>query len=235
MDIDRKTYSLPSNQYVPAAVKKEQLVLHFTAGSTVQGAVQGWINTPERVATAYVVDRDGRVYETFSPDCWAYHLGVKGALSPVVEKRSIGIEMVNVGPLKMDAARTKLCWWPRNWSETWCRAYESELYRDVVNEYRGFRYYAVFAAAQLITVRTLCQVLCQRFEIPFAIAPEEKRSMFDPNFFVSFSGIATHANYRLDKEDVGPAFNWDALIAGSDQGDGRDASAIQREGPQAEA
>jgi N-acetylmuramoyl-L-alanine amidase len=32
--------------------------------------------------------------------------------------------------------------------------------------------------------------------------------------FKSFSGIVTHVNCRSDKVDIGPAFDWNKLIAG---------------------
>ena len=33
----------------------------------------------------------------------------------------------------------------------------------------------------------------------------------DVSFFSSFQGVVSHQNFRTDKWDLGPAFNWDRL------------------------
>lgn len=33
----------------------------------------------------------------------------------------------------------------------------------------------------------------------------------DPHTFEGYQGLATHANFRSDKWDIGPAFDWDRL------------------------
>ena len=99
--INRTRFTLPTKEYVPAVIDKDLIVLHFTAGRSAKSAHQTWLSNPVRVATAYLVDSDGKTYEVFDPSHWAYHLGIKGSRGKH-DKRSIGIEIANVGPLRVD-------------------------------------------------------------------------------------------------------------------------------------
>jgi hypothetical protein len=60
--------------FVATKTTKKAVVLHFTAGF-----LWGDIDTLTRenfdVSVSYVVARNGRVYELFSPEHWSYHLG----------------------------------------------------------------------------------------------------------------------------------------------------------------
>lgn len=214
MQIDQTRFRLKPDQYFPAEQKKDLIVLHFTAGTTASGAYSTWV-TPvngrqQRVATAYVVDLDGSVYEFFPAEAWAYHLGMKtGNPGWIQDKRSIGIEIVNPGPLK--AIGDSLNWYPKNFGVEWCKKAEASKY--VAAKYRGFDYYAAFPEVQQEAVRELVAGLAERFSIPKVLPPEKKRTEFDPGYFQQFQGIASHQNVRADKFDIGPAWDWAALGA----------------------
>lgn len=207
--IDRKRFALPESQYFNREFPKDLIVLHFTAGQTARSAFDSWINSPMEVATAYLVDVDGKVYETFNPKCWAYHLGITGApaANHKHDKRSIGIEIANVGPLKESGAN--LNWWPKDWGAKWCAKTETSKY--VAKPYRGFDFYAPFAKEQMVSVKQLVRHLCETFSIPHVLPPTVKRTEFDMAFFGSYSGVASHQNFRKDKADIGPAFDWKAI------------------------
>lgn len=205
--IDRTSLALSSSQYYPVETRKDLLILHFTAGGTARSAVETWKATPEHVATAYVVDVDGTIYEVFPPTCWAYHLGVKGATAH--ERRSIGIEIVNVGPLQPGERNGALNWWPKSWGQQYCSLDDTGKY--VESPYRGKRYFAAFPEPQMQAVAGLVRHMCQQFDIPRQLAPSSRRLECDQAFFDSYKGIATHVNFRPDKWDIGPAFDWDRL------------------------
>jgi len=208
LSIDRTTLALPSTQYYPENVSKDLIVLHFTAGPSARSAVNAWRSTPEHVATAYVVDVDGSIYEVFPPTCWAYHLGVKGGTSH--ERRSIGIEIANIGPLQPSPEDPAvLNWWPNSWKRAYCRLDESARY--LKRDYRGKGYFAAFPDVQMDTVARLVHSLCERFGIPRQIPAAGVRLQYEPATFDAYKGIATHGNFRSDKWDVGPAFDWDRL------------------------
>jgi N-acetyl-anhydromuramyl-L-alanine amidase AmpD len=199
-----RTLALPPKDYVAVATPKDLIVLHFTAGQTARSAYETWTQDPRRIATAYIVDRDGTIYEMFDPRYWASHLGIRGG--PVHDRRSIGIEIANVGPLTPSADRRSLNWWT---GHPFCALDETNAYRQ--QRYRGYEYYAAFPPTQVDAVGALVRHLVERFSIPRQLAPAARRHEFDEAFFASFRGIATHANFRKDKYDIGPAFDWEAL------------------------
>jgi N-acetyl-anhydromuramyl-L-alanine amidase AmpD len=205
--INRTKFSLAAGQFFPEKFPKDLIVLHFTAGQSARSAYDSWSSTPLQVATSYLVDVDGSIYECFPPRAWAYHLGVTGAASAnwKHDKRSIGIEIANPGPLVIDKTNPQqLNWWPGEFTAKWCTLAETTKY--VASPYRGYSYYAAFPTVQSDAVVALVDHLCAAFSIPNALAPVVIRSAFDMTFFNTFKGIATHQNFRKDKTDIGPAF-----------------------------
>lgn len=215
LEIDSKTLRLPATEYVDEVVKKDLIVLHYTAGSSARSAYNSWITPvngkPNRVATAYVVDLDGTIYEVFPPEKWAWHLGMT-ACNPqsANDRRSIGIEIVNVGPLRPDpSAPHQLNWWKDNYRTRYCGLEDKQRY--VTAAFRGALYHAAFPPAQADSVRRLVDGLTRRFAVRRALPPPGKRMVFDAAYFSKFQGIAAHHNFRLDKFDIGPAWDWSWL------------------------
>lgn len=208
LSIDRSKYRLPDNQYVVQKTEKTGIVLHFTSGGTVAGAFNGWVATPERVGTSYIVDRAGVAYEAFDPDYWAYHLGSNVAKEQ--SQRTIGIEMVNWGPLKLKKDTQDLYAWPENYTRTRiCSLLDTHLY--VKREYRDAEYYSLFPDAQVASVVKLCLYLCDRYKISMRI-PNSERRLLTMETVNAFMGVMAHNNYRADKYDMGPAWPWQKMI-----------------------
>lgn len=205
-----RTLTLASDQYYPENTKKDLIVLHFTAGTTAASAINAWKATPDHVATAYIVDIDGTIFEVFPPSAWAYHLGIKGGTS--IERRSIGIEIANVGPLQPSTTDPHaLNWWPNDFGQKFCTKDDTAKYLEATQEYRGKRYFAKFPDVQIDAVASLVHDLCDRFGIRRQLVSTDRRLECDLPRFASYTGIATHVNFRPDKWDVGPAFDWDRL------------------------
>lgn len=100
MQVDQSMRLTP-DQYIPERQEKDLVVLHHTVGGTARSTFEWWQtgDREQRVATAYIIDRDGIIYEVFDPAHWAYHLGLKGAAG-AHDKRSIGIELASEGGLR---------------------------------------------------------------------------------------------------------------------------------------
>lgn len=208
MPIDRTSFVLPQRDYYQEPYKKNLIILHFTAGRDARGAYATWLNSPEHVGTSYIVDTDATIYELFNPSHWAYHLGIKGVSAH--DKRSIGIEIANVGPLKPSPADSNvLNWWPNNWSAKWCGKDQTDRYVEA--KFRGVGCFASFPDAQMNSVGALVSYLCERFDIKKTLPPSTRRSEYDLSYFRSYTGIAAHQNFRADKWDIGPAFDWNKL------------------------
>lgn len=212
--IDRTTLVLPAKERMPEVTHKDLIVLHFTAGRTAESAFNTWRRDPARVATAYIVDVDGTIFEVFSPAFWAAHLGLKGTHAH--DRRSIGIEIANVGPLQRSTEDpSTLNWWPPKsngapeFTTPFCRLDEASRY--VAVPYRGKTHFASFPDAQVDAVGALVRTLCDQFSIARTLPGSSRRFEFDPTAFATFRGVCTHANFRRDKWDIGPGFPWDRL------------------------
>lgn len=213
--IDRTTMVLPAKEFHGTVTPKDLIVLHFTAGTTARSAFDTWRLRSERVATSYIVDVDGTVYEVFPPQCWAAHLGVKHT-NNVHDRRSIGIEIANVGPLQPSAADPRvLNWWPKksptaaDFTTRFCTVDERQRYLEAT--YRGKAHFAAYPDVQVDAVAALVRGLCTQFDIATTLPPLAKRFDDDLASFASYKGVCSHANFRRDKWDIGPAFPWDRL------------------------
>jgi N-acetyl-anhydromuramyl-L-alanine amidase AmpD len=232
MTIDYKTHRLPAWKpkvgggvgtgcWFNSVSAKDLVILHYTAGANVLGAVREFKSRADGVSTPYVVGTDGKVFELYPPDCYSYHLGMtakRGEPNPnanhIHERRGIGIEIVNVGPLKINGEY--LCYWPPLTKENpygayltrYCHISEEDRYIRVRDKWRGFNFFAAFPPVQMTAVAELVGLLVEQFNIPFVIPPKAKQLVTDIPWFVEFKGIAAHHHARTDKYDVGPAFDW---------------------------
>jgi len=213
--INRSRFRLPAGQFFTEKPKKDLIVLHFTAGSSAKSAFDTWVGDAQHIAAAYLVDVDGTVYEVFDPTRWAYHLGVKG-FNGRLDQRSIAIEIANVGLLRPATDKPEvLNWWPPRRGQTepfgtqYCDKSQTDKY--VQTSYRGEQYFATFPPQQVQAIRLLLNDLCGRFAIPKTLPPKPKQFERDLDYFQDYSGIASHVNFRSDKWDIGPAFDWAAL------------------------
>jgi N-acetyl-anhydromuramyl-L-alanine amidase AmpD len=209
MNIDAKTYRLPDNKIFKDTYEKTLIILHFTAGSTVEGAFNGWMQQSIQIGTPYIIDTDGTIYQIFDDKFWAYNLGCTGpkAQNHKHDKRSVAIETVNMGPLKLIG--DMLCSWPNNYKQKFCMLSETDRY--VKATYRGFDYFAAFPEVQKVAIVELVKKISNDFNIPIVLPPAEKLTVFDMDFYDTWKGVASHQNMRSDKTDAGPAFPWELL------------------------
>ncbi len=202
--MDKQSFPLPDGQYFKAVQPKSLIVLHFTAGTTVSGAVASWLADPIAVGTAFLVSPSGIIYQAFGSEFWAYHLGIKmGDPTHRQDKRSLGIEIVNPGPLRLAKDGKTLCFWPNNWTTPFCKLDQVNLY--VKADFRGEKYFAAYQPLQIEAVARLSKFLCELYSIP--------KVQYKPGTDVmQHNGIATHTDFRTDKFDVGPAFPWQSYL-----------------------
>ena len=92
-------------------VDPQYLILHYTAGVTLEGATS-WFMKPEAQAAAHlVIGRNGRIVQMVRFDQRAWHAGVSewGTLKGM-NAFSLGIELVNAGKLKRSEGGTWTNW-----------------------------------------------------------------------------------------------------------------------------
>jgi hypothetical protein len=203
--IDR-THRLPPSEYFAEPAAKSGIALHHTVCDSARTTLDIWRNDtdpgggPRRVATAFVIDLDGTIYEAFDPACWAWQFGLRGWSTPdrtAFERRFIGIELTSEGGLVEHDGRLY--------------AYDRVLpvfekpraeALECPAPYRGYRWFDRYQPAQLTALGHLVNELCARFAIPRAYP--ERPYLYYGDALRSFAGVIGHAMVREDKSDPAP-------------------------------
>jgi hypothetical protein len=185
---------LTKGQYIPQKHPKKSLFLHHTAGASAHSAWRWWNSTRERVGTAYLIDRDGTIYECFDPMVWAYHLGIKGD-NNFHEKHGLGIEFVSMGRL------TKVT---------------EGVYKDYVGNiipehevckvrYKNQEAFHDLTAPQIVSaVKLMGKIKREHPQIPF---PDDFNDIFKFRQEIiddEIPGVYSHGAVRKDKDDLFP-------------------------------
>jgi len=194
--------------FVKSISTKTKIVLHFTAGY-LGGDIATLTQPGNLVSVPFVIARSGHIYNLWPSNFWSYHLG-PGASggNTLMSKTSIAIEISNIGPLikKGDKMVTSYSTF-----DIYCNYSENE-YFEKINNYRGFSHFAKFSPEQYLALRSLLKYLTWKYKIPYTILPKEKRyDVFTDSEALEFTGICTHVNFRSDKYDIGPAFDWNKI------------------------
>ncbi|MBN1698187.1 MAG: N-acetylmuramoyl-L-alanine amidase [Spirochaetales bacterium] len=187
---------------------KHQIVLHYTVGP-VSSALPWLTRQDYDVSVAYMIARDGTVYELFDPKYWSNHLGIPANYDDFCCKQTIAIEICNKGWLDRDGDILKNDLAPYNY----CRISDSDYYYRHYEEFRGHYYYATYSQEQYKALRRLIPYLCMKFNIRHKFLPKKRINDFlSENEMKNFRGILTHTNFRTGKQDVGPAFRWEEIM-----------------------
>lgn len=192
---------LRPGQYFREVCQKRNIVLHHTVSSTAYSALTWWNTDPQRIGTAFVLDKDGAIYQAFEPRYWAHHLGLKTRRNYELNRCSIGIELVNEGPL-MPHAGGGFRW-------NFAPGRPGNTYRGEVVEFqwRGFDWWAAYTPEQYEALNELLPYLIDKFDLPETIFPAFDLNPVVPDIYTVYS----HCNVRRDKSDISPAFDFDLL------------------------
>jgi N-acetyl-anhydromuramyl-L-alanine amidase AmpD len=208
--IDRTALRLPTSQYIPQTCEKQTIVLHHTVGGSARSTYRWWTIDRKvgalpgdqlRVGTAYLVERDGTIYETFPPECWAFHVGLGDG---PLERRTIGIELCSEGALT------------RRGDELWGigrslgmvdKLFELGRVYRIPQGWRGFEWFDAYDEPQIDATCRLVRWLCERFGIQAALPrAAEWLGPADRTRWAAFAGVVHHALLRPDKSDLHPGF-----------------------------
>lgn len=207
MKLNIKEELLPREQYIGKRNKPIcMLVLHHTQGSSFEGCLSHWKETPERVGVGYIIDKDGTIIQALEDDTWAYQLGIRvkdnninekyktKEHSDFIEQSAIGIELVCEGELIKK---------PEGYYfENGNRYIENDKVIRLEKCYKGYWDYVKYTEAQINSLKLLINFLCDKHNI---------KKEWDSNFNISekgfnfVSGIYSHVNFRsCDKTDIYP-------------------------------
>jgi N-acetyl-anhydromuramyl-L-alanine amidase AmpD len=203
---------------------KERIVLHFTAGN-IRSDMQSLTGQGRHVSVAFVIGRDGTIYQLFPSGYWSGHLGAgvgNQGTGNAQDKATIGIEISNYGYLVPRDGNLETIYSRQKDPKTgklspvdpYCPLTTTAAYRKIEQPFREQSYYATCTPEQVESTVILLRYLTAKYNIPRQFLPADKR-FITTNDVVNFKGIVSHVNYRSSgKWDIGPAFDWELLISG---------------------
>lgn len=208
-----------SKQYYREETAKTQIVLHHTvSGAFAQGVINWWNSDDKRIATSFIIQGDGKIFQLYSTKYWAHHIGVKvefleklgfedaSIRNTILNQSSIGIEICNWGPLLRGTDNE---YHPIKWDKTLKRfipnikiTVEDDRVEAYDKPFRSFKYFEKYTDEQLISTKRLLIYLCNKFNIPKTY----NRDMWNvsKNALNGKTGIWTHVSMRQDKSDLHP-------------------------------
>jgi len=182
----------------------EMIVVHFTASGSGTGVVSWFKNPQSRVSAHYIIDHDGKILQLVKDGDTAWHAGLPGdlarndAIRP--NPRSIGIEIVNWGPLEKRDDKYY------NWTGNEHLGQVAEV---------GGKYWEPFTEAQCESLIELVSYLCKRYNVPHRYPPLGPGTYYErAQHLADFHGILGHNAINKYKSDPGPCFDWDRLMDG---------------------
>lgn len=208
MDLQiNRTKRLNNVQFYPQVIKKTQIFWHHTAGTNADGAIAWWNQTPEHVGVAYVIDRDGTIYEVFDPKCWAYHLGIPASKGGdgKDDQDSIGIEIVSAGWVNKEIDGT-FTFYPLFPNKSGGQKIPASDVWDLGegNEWRGYRYFQKYSDKQIDSLINLTKKLVEDFGIE--IQPSLKDFwVYNKDVITKhLPGLWSHTTVLMEKSDIIP-------------------------------
>lgn len=189
-EIDICKYHLNDDQYIKEEqLDKQWICLHHTCSQSGKFDIDFWNKNQDKIATAYVIERDGSILEAHEDKYWAWHMGLKEFnydKNKFYTSRTIGIELVNLGQF-VDTKKNDY----------------------TIRKYRGYNYWQNYTDIQMDKLADLIKYIATKYNkinIKNLIMKEDyDLSVFDkPSIF-------SHRNVNKGKTDLSPAFKFDEL------------------------
>lgn len=194
---------LSPTQYVNEVTSKDKIVLHHTAGGTGLSSINWWQQTKERVATHFVIERSGVIYQCVPLKNWSYALAVKPSVfskygirntNDNLDRSSIQIELASWGGLvkKGDSYYNYIG-----------KEVSSANVVTYASPFKGFKYYEAYTKEQIDSLRDLLLYIKKEY-------PSIPLDYYEDIWNVSKvalsgkSGLYTHVSFRDDKSDCHP-------------------------------
>jgi N-acetylmuramoyl-L-alanine amidase len=165
---------------------KTGLVLHYTVGE-LHGDVTTLTQRNE-VSVAFLIGRNGVIYRLWDEAYWSKHTAGMANATHQIDKKTIAVELTNMGPLNLLDGILRNTFYPDNDppGDEYCTLAEtggyddyteSALYRYYTSDgvdfengddqtYRGHRYFSSFTDAQYDAVKALIRYVSHAHGIP---------------------------------------------------------------------
>lgn len=204
----------------------DQFVVHYDVCGTSAQCFKV-LHDRRKLSVHFLLDIDGVLYQTMDVSDTAWH-------ARQANGRSIGIEIANIGAYKLDDSSTLDAWYPRDEQgprialPAWMNGGGVRTPQFVGRPARAERVvgavhgveYAMhdLTPQQYDTLAKLVAKLCD--ELP-RIQPDAPRDQagrvrmdaLSEEEFAAFRGVLGHHHITVDKQDPGPAFDWESFLS----------------------
>jgi hypothetical protein len=191
MKIDKVTYELQSNNFVPVESMKKQIVIGHTFNHNMRHFT-GWLhryNGIYKKTAAFTIDAAGFVYQHFDPKYQSRYFNNLDQ-----DKKSIIILIENDGWLQKDKENNEFI--------TWIGDIYNQPNQIVEKRWRGYDHWTPYSKKQIESATELVCMLCEEFEIP--------TTSFNHNTKVDnlgdYKGVIYKSNLDRHYTDLSPAW-----------------------------
>ena len=164
--VGKNVYKYRSPNLNPETFKPDTIVMHYTAGSTAEGAVCHLCDLEKEVSAHLVVSRDLRIFQLIPFNIPAWHSGVsKWNDRTSLNQYSIGIEIDNAG--KLDFIEGKfISWFEKEYPEN-----EVVKLKHVNREQE--EYWHKYNQEQIELLQEISKILIKKYEIKELLGHDE--------------------------------------------------------------
>jgi N-acetylmuramoyl-L-alanine amidase len=144
----------------------DTIVIHYTDGGSVEGAIQTLCDPERKVSAHLVVGREGSIVQLLPFDTIGWHAGQSAWRGREgFNNFSIGIEIDNAGRLEKKGDKY-ISWFGQEYPE-------QEVVQVVRFPQEGPTFWHCFTEGQLEVVEQLCQLLIEEYNIHYILGHEE--------------------------------------------------------------
>ena len=147
--------------------RPDTIVIHFTAGSSIESSVNVLTNADSGVSAHFAVGRNGDIVQMLPTNKIAWHAGeshYKGRSG--LNRYSIGIELDNAGQLKARGDGTFESWFGEIFSDN-----DVLAARHINQQFIG--YWHKYTDLQISRTLSLCEALCSHYSISEIVGHDE--------------------------------------------------------------
>jgi N-acetyl-anhydromuramyl-L-alanine amidase AmpD len=225
IELARANWSLPELQK-----RIDQFVYHYDVAGTSQNCFK-ILHDMRGLSVHFMLDLDGTIYQTLDLKERAWHATTSNT-------RSIGIEIANMGAYPSRTANPLVEWYPRDESgQTFLRLPERfgdggirdrsqfplrPARNDIIaGQVQGRTYHQYdLTPQQYDSLIKLTATLCTVFPNIKCDYPRDAGGKLIPHKLpdeqlAAYQGLIGHYHIQRDKQDPGPAFQWDKVVAGA--------------------
>jgi len=209
--------------------KVDQFVIHYDVAGLSRTCFRV-LHDDRQLSVQFMLDIDGTIYQTMDLKEGAWHAGEANG-------RSVGVEIANMGAYRNDQFAPLQEWYskdahgqtrltiPARFGDGGVRTKDfagrparNEMVRGIVQgaEYRQYD----FTPQQYESLTKLTAALCTVFPKITCDYPKDRNGQLIPHAltweeFDNYQGVLGHYHVMKVKQDPGPAFQWDYVIAGA--------------------